>query len=124
MDRKGYLLIEIIFGLSLFALVAGVVTQGFLIGLKLYRDAGTDSNEAVITMLLINRIKKATSGATTSIKLNEEEWQVRIENASELAKALPGLWALNINVAKIKDSKGNNVQPLEEKKYNIFRYLP
>jgi hypothetical protein len=125
MDRKGYLLIEVIFGLSLFAMIAGIVTHGFLIGLRLFREARTDSSEAVVTMLLINRIKRnnAARGTNIPIKLGREEWQLNIENANLVANNVPDLWALGVAIAKLKDSAGNNV-PLEEKKYNIFRYLP
>ncbi|MDR0740736.1 MAG: hypothetical protein LBF34_03440 [Puniceicoccales bacterium] len=124
MDRKGYLLIEVILGLSVFALAAGVVTHGFLLGLNLHKNAGIDSNEAVVTTLLINRIKQATVGTTFSIKLDKEEWELKLEKANAITTGvLSNLWALDISVAKIKDFKGNGVLR-EEKKYSIFRYLP
>ncbi|MDR1906852.1 MAG: hypothetical protein LBQ03_01375 [Puniceicoccales bacterium] len=124
MNRKGYLLIEVIFGLSLFALVAGVVTQGFLVGLKLFREAGgTDPNEAVITTLLINRIKTTTTGTPIKMHFGSEEWQIKVDTAENIKNISPQLYALNIGIAKVVNAQGKSIASPIEKKYHIFRYL-
>lgn len=116
-------MIEVIVGLSLFALVTGIVTEGFLIGLKLYKDADVDPNEAVITTMLINRIKNNTTKATMHF-IGQEEWDIEVKNPINPISGTAKLYALNISIAKLKDSHGNAVTPIEKKEYNIFRYLP
>jgi hypothetical protein len=125
MRRKGYLLIEIVFALSLFALVAGVVSQGFLFGLKLYKKSkNNNSNEGVITTLLINRIKEPKVGDLIEMTFGQESWRLRIDELTKVARISNSLNALAIKVSKTIDAKGNPVAAPEEKEYHIFRYFP
>ncbi|MDR1366868.1 MAG: hypothetical protein LBJ13_03110 [Puniceicoccales bacterium] len=134
--RKGYLLIEVILGLSIFALFAGGVTQMFLIGLQLYQTSTDDPNEAVISVALINRIQKGKETVGSSIELpfhyknNQEDiWKLKVEESHELKgifpKAEAKLYALKVSIGKTSanaNASGNS-PTFEEKTYEIFRCI-
>jgi hypothetical protein len=139
-SKRGYLLIEVILALSIFALFAGSVTQMFLLGLKFYNDSTDGPNEATISMVLINRIKKehVGSGATgTSIELpfqplpdsgtDEEGWRLQIESAQEIPSITPKngakFYALKVKIGKIPTSSTESSPLLNEKTYEIFRCI-
>ncbi|MDR1590750.1 MAG: hypothetical protein LBR92_02010 [Puniceicoccales bacterium] len=140
MDRKGYLLIEIIFALALFGVTAGVVTNGFLIGLRLREKADTNRNEAVVTTMLINRINRMPTSnnapnapnAPTTIRseiemhFGKEKWRLKIAPGSQylVGGTFPKLFACDIKVAQIEDFNGNKIASPEEKEYHIFRHIP
>ncbi|MDR0590653.1 MAG: prepilin-type N-terminal cleavage/methylation domain-containing protein [Puniceicoccales bacterium] len=124
--RRGYLLIEVIIGLSIFALFAGVVTQGFLVGLKLYGEADdADPNAGVIAAVLANRIKSST-GPDTSIEMgfDAEKWKMDIRAKGQVSNISQKLYAFSVNVAKIADIQGNRSDRAAPQEYHIFRYLP
>ncbi|MDR3317614.1 MAG: prepilin-type N-terminal cleavage/methylation domain-containing protein [Puniceicoccales bacterium] len=125
-DRKGYLLIEVIIGLSIFALVTGVVTQGFLTGLKLYGEADdADPNESVVAPMLINRITNKTDlNAPIEIGLGKEKWKVEVKAKNQISSVSQKLYALDIGITKSIDLNGRNIDPPLEKAYHIFRYMP
>ncbi|MDR0678562.1 MAG: hypothetical protein LBF44_03440, partial [Holosporaceae bacterium] len=82
------MLIEVILGLSIFALFAGGVTQIFLMGLQLYQESTDDPNEAVIFMALVNRIQKGKETAGSLIELpfhykdtQENIWKLKVEES-------------------------------------------
>jgi hypothetical protein len=126
MSRKGYLLIEVIIGLSIFTLVAGAVTQGFLVGLKLYDESEkVDLNEGIITNILLNRIKKTTdANSPVNAKFGPEEWKAEVITKSPVKEISQNLYALNVEVAKTIDAQGNRLEHPTGKKYAVFRYLP
>ncbi|MDR2807149.1 MAG: prepilin-type N-terminal cleavage/methylation domain-containing protein [Puniceicoccales bacterium] len=126
MNRRGYLLIEVIIGLSIFALVAGVVTQGFLVGLDLYKNASdADPNEGIIATILVNRIKNSMSaGSSFEIGLGQEKWKLTLKEKTPIASISPQLYALAISIAKIAE-RGSD-KPIDkpiEKEYAIFRHF-
>lgn len=124
--RRGYLLIEVIIGLSIFALFAGVVTQGFLVGLKLYGETDdTDPNAGVIAAVLTNRIK-SSMGPETSLEMgfDSEKWKMDIKAKSQISNISQKLYAFSVNVAKITDTQGNRLDHALPQEYHIFRYLP
>jgi hypothetical protein len=95
-QRNGYLLIEVILALSIFALFAGGVTQIFLMGLQLYQESTDDANEAVISMAPVNRIQKGKETAGSLIELSfhckdnqENIWKLKAEESHELKGASP-----------------------------------
>jgi hypothetical protein len=124
--RRGYLMIEVIIGLSIFALVAGVVTQGFLVGLKLYSDVDDgDPQESVITFILTNRIKSSMgTDASMEAGFGSEKWKMEIKAKNQIANIGQKLYAFNVSVAKIVDSQGNRIDRPQAQEYHIFRYLP
>jgi hypothetical protein len=124
--QRGYLLIEVIIGLSIFALVAGVVTQGFLVGLKLYGEADdADPNEGVITAILTNRIKSSMgTDASMEMGLGSEKWKMDIKGKNQVPNVSQKLYALNVSVTKITDSQGNRIDHPTSQTYSIFRYIP
>ncbi|MDR1303242.1 MAG: type II secretion system GspH family protein [Puniceicoccales bacterium] len=124
--RRGYLLIEVIIGLSIFALFAGVVTQGFLVGLKLYGEADeADPNAGVIAAVLTNCIKSSMGpDASIEMGLDAEKWKMDIKAKSQVPNISQKLYAFSVNVAKTADSQGNRSDQATHQEYHIFRYLP
>ncbi|MDR1435546.1 MAG: hypothetical protein LBI77_04045 [Puniceicoccales bacterium] len=127
MNRRGYLLIEVIIGLSIFALTTGAITQGFLLGLKMYKMTDSvDPNEAVITTTLINRIKSSMDPTGSSIVMKfgkNETWKLELRQKTSVANISPSLCYLKIVVTKTRDSEGTKIDQPEEKEYTIFRHL-
>jgi hypothetical protein len=145
-NRRGYLLIEVILGLSIFAIFAGCVTQIFLLGFKLHATVTEDPNEGFITNILINRIKSGSVNPNTEIGLPihydakskyEEKWVLKVKGSTDISERLfPGrnrdsnggkLYALEIEVQKTEHrdfSKPDSPsKELEKKTYKIFRYV-
>ncbi|MDR0418464.1 MAG: hypothetical protein LBH08_03465 [Puniceicoccales bacterium] len=135
-SEKGYLLIEVILGLSIFALFAGGVTQMFLIGLQLYQTSVDDPNEAVVAVALINRIQKGKEVVGSLIELpfhykndQEEMWKLKVEESHELKgifpKAETKLYALKVSIGRTSTNANTSRNPLvsEEKSYEIFRCI-
>lgn len=128
--NKAFLLIEVIVALSIFALLAGAITQGFLTGMKMRSsvEVRDESNEAVITNMLINKIEKtslppASKPIKVSIPLEgekkdqEDTWQLVVKESKKIF-ASNNLYALKVEISKTPSSPGET-----PKVYNIFRYI-
>lgn len=132
MKRDGYLLIELIIAISIFGLLAGVATQGILLGLAMnsHTPEIREGNTTVLTNCLINKIRKATAtpGNTVALKhptandRGNEEWSLKINDVKSPSNLIGGsvpiknLYSLDVEIKNLKD--------ITAKKYTIFRYLP
>ena len=97
---RAFLLIEVIFALSLFAIFAGAITQGFMTGLNVRNqsDANLDPNDLIKINLLIDRIQSEHSKNNSSdikveaefptsdktLQKDAEKWTLTVKNKKEI----------------------------------------
>ncbi|MDR2201125.1 MAG: hypothetical protein LBN94_03390 [Puniceicoccales bacterium] len=130
MNRKGYLLIEIIIGLSIFLLAAAAITQGILVGLKIHQGiSARDPNEALIATSLINCFhpinpRNPINAREFSMEFMAdsnilEKWEIKSSQSEQSGTSIPKLYALNIHIQKV-EPKPEGPQTT----YPVFRYFP
>lgn len=152
--NRAFLLIEVIFALSLFAIFAGAITQGFMTGLNVRSQSGVsvNPNDIVKINLLIDNITLKHIQEKEKIELSFpvldensqnkiEKWELNIKNSKEI-KTIGSTDEVKNSENEYELSVGNNkenwygviysldIQIKNDREennrfnYSIFKFLP